>query len=279
MPDAMTVSDSPLVSELGSRSREPGWGLAWALALHLILIPALWLLGAIQAPDPAIPEDGSLADAALMVEVILVDAPSPPDPPAPDEPNEALPLPPPQSFEQDAAEEVGGEAPKEAPKEAADEVAIAPGPPIPVPARKPRRPVPKVLPASSRPVLSPPTQPLAGGEGSAADARHAPPPTAPASPGEPTQGMEEVAAGYLHTPDPEYPLQARRRRLEGTVILRVEVDEHGRPLSIMVDSGSGHAILDRAAVAGVRSWRFTPARSRGWPAASRVLVPIRFAMR
>ena len=59
--------------------------------------------------------------------------------------------------------------------------------------------------------------------------------------------------------DPTYPPASRRAGEEGTVRVRVLVDEHGRPKDVVVAQTSGHPALDEAAVAAVRKWRFVAA--------------------
>jgi len=78
---------------------------------------------------------------------------------------------------------------------------------------------------------------------------------------------------------PRYPGAARRRALEGSVLLRVRIGVDGSALSVGVLESSGHAMLDSAASDGVAAWRFTPAR-RGGIAVERDLdVPITFRLR
>ena len=78
----------------------------------------------------------------------------------------------------------------------------------------------------------------------------------------------------LRNPKPRYPEAARRRKLEGVVLLAVEVNSRGVPISIKVQTSSGHLILDEAAVNGVRKWRFRP----GGQKASTIPLPIRFSL-
>jgi protein TonB len=59
--------------------------------------------------------------------------------------------------------------------------------------------------------------------------------------------------------EPTYPPAARRAGEEGTVRLKVLVDEKGRPKDVAVATSSGFARLDEAAVAAVRKWRFVAA--------------------
>jgi protein TonB len=85
-------------------------------------------------------------------------------------------------------------------------------------------------------------------------------------------------AAYLDNPEPQYPPAARRRGIEGRVLLEVRVDPQGHPASVQVADSSGEESLDRAAVEAVRSWRFVPARNGGTPVDGRVRVPIRFRL-
>ncbi|MFW6162471.1 MAG: energy transducer TonB, partial [Planctomycetota bacterium] len=47
---------------------------------------------------------------------------------------------------------------------------------------------------------------------------------------------------------------------------------------VRVARSSGHAVLDEAAVAAVRRWRFTPARAGGAAVTAEVEIPIRFRL-
>jgi len=83
---------------------------------------------------------------------------------------------------------------------------------------------------------------------------------------------------YLRNPLPSYPRVARRRHIEGTVVLFVAVSAEGRPTQVRVESSSGFDLLDRAALDAVNRWRFEPARRNGVAAAGQVLVPVRFKL-
>lgn len=85
-------------------------------------------------------------------------------------------------------------------------------------------------------------------------------------------------AAYLHNPQPEYPLLARRRREEGLVRLRVRVSAEGRAELVEVADSSGSPRLDQAAQQAVRLWRFEPARSGDNNIADWVEVPIGFKL-
>lgn len=89
----------------------------------------------------------------------------------------------------------------------------------------------------------------------------------------------DIKAAYLDNPKPYYPESARRRGLEGVVVLLVEIDAEGRAASVEIKQGSGHAALDRAARETVQSWRFRPATRAGHAVSAQVEVPIRFGLR
>lgn len=85
-----------------------------------------------------------------------------------------------------------------------------------------------------------------------------------------------VAPRFLLRYKPRYPAEARARRLEGTVLLLVSIDVAGQVTGIGLLQSCGHQVLDRAALAAVRAWRFNPARQDGVAVAARVEVPVRF---
>jgi protein TonB len=83
---------------------------------------------------------------------------------------------------------------------------------------------------------------------------------------------------YRDNPLPVYPALARRRQWQGTVVLEVLVKADGLVAELMVEQSSGHRVLDEAALAAVRNWRFTPGRQGRQPVAMKVLVPVRFGL-
>lgn len=97
-------------------------------------------------------------------------------------------------------------------------------------------------------------------------------------PAGPTTPADYRGAGFWNPP-PAYPSVARQRRLEGQVILRVQVTPAGRAGGVSVRRSSGHAVLDRAALAAVRGWRFKPALKDGVAVRARIDVPVTFRLR
>jgi protein TonB len=79
--------------------------------------------------------------------------------------------------------------------------------------------------------------------------------------------------------EPVYPATSRRLGEQGSVTLRVFVDTSGRPQQVLVDSSSGYARLDDAAVNAVRRWRFQPATTGSGPVGAWSRVTVTFRLR
>lgn len=77
---------------------------------------------------------------------------------------------------------------------------------------------------------------------------------------------------------PIYPRLARKRGIEGRVMLQVMIDRNGRVTGQQVERSSGSELLDRAAQKAVQHWLFVPARQQGMAVASYVRVPIDFVL-
>jgi protein TonB len=85
---------------------------------------------------------------------------------------------------------------------------------------------------------------------------------------------------YASAPPPPYPPEAARRRIEGTVVLRVLVDVDGKPIEVVVHTSSGTRALDESARKFVLAkWRFRPAMQGGMAVQAYGMVPIRFTVR
>ncbi|MCX7823414.1 MAG: energy transducer TonB [Syntrophobacterales bacterium] len=95
--------------------------------------------------------------------------------------------------------------------------------------------------------------------------------------------IKEMALGGNQGPSfkdmvkPEYPEFARRLGQEGYVLLKVLVDEAGRPRRVEVIKSGGKA-FDEAAVEAIKKSSFYPAREKGVPIPCYVKIPIRFQL-
>ena len=78
---------------------------------------------------------------------------------------------------------------------------------------------------------------------------------------------------------PRYPESARRRGIEGTVLLQMRITAQGRVEDVQVVRSAGYPELDESAMEAVRRWRFEPARRNGAPVAEdAVLLPVVFQL-
>ena len=78
--------------------------------------------------------------------------------------------------------------------------------------------------------------------------------------------MSELSVGCSHRPEPNYPPASRRMGEQGTVKLRVELDETGNIGAVKVIESSGHPRLDNAGVSIIKSWKCEAATRDGQPA-------------
>lgn len=197
----------------------------------------------VESAEPPPPVEFKAPDMAAIVE------PPPPDLPPPEFPMAKPDIPAPQE-----------PPPPVVPK------------PVPKPEPKPvAKPQPK--PAEPKPVRDQATAPQTG-----------PTPVEGVPQGAPqaAAGPRTVAAsqiGYLVPPSPVYPARSRKAGEQGTVSVRVLVDPTGRPAQVVLQTSSGHAALDEAAVSAVRAAQFRPYADGGTPQAVWVIVPINFVLR
>jgi protein TonB len=80
----------------------------------------------------------------------------------------------------------------------------------------------------------------------------------------------------LHKVPPDYPDDARRRGVQGTVMTQALVGRDGKVRDVkIVKSIPG---LDEAAAQAVRQWEFKPALAKGAPVAVWVAIPVKFSL-
>ena len=98
------------------------------------------------------------------------------------------------------------------------------------------------------------------------------------------QGPIQSSFGVLGGPGvvdwkkPAYPRQAKDMHLSGLVLLRITIDQHGRPIEVEVVESAGHG-FDEAALDAARQSRFSPANQNGKPVACVALLPVRFQLK
>jgi TonB family protein len=91
-------------------------------------------------------------------------------------------------------------------------------------------------------------------------------------------GSGIVAPGLLREVKPDYTEDARRRGVEGDVVLEIVVGSDGGVGSVKVLQGLGAGLNERA-IEAVRQWRFSPARRLGTPVDVVVEVAVEFKLR
>ena len=143
---------------------------------------------------------------------------------------------------------------------------VAPPPLVKVPPA----PVPTV---ATTPTIVPPAPP-------------APPLAVPAPPAPPaiSVGSSIVQGGDLGTQmiagkPPRYPVESRRKREQGTVLLALTLGLDGAVESLSIAQSSGFARLDNAARDAVRGWRWKPVMRDGQPVRVKGVVEIPFVLR
>ncbi len=147
----------------------------------------------------------------------------------------------------------------------------APSPPLPPPLLEAMLILPEIAaePPAELPVEeTPPEPPLA--EPAPA---HPPPPPPPAAAVPVPQPQAELKPAAKPAPPEFYPHEAVRRGLEGEALVAVTLDARGRVTGARLERGSGHAILDEAAVRAARSLKSVPA------GAGETVLPVTFKLK
>lgn len=88
--------------------------------------------------------------------------------------------------------------------------------------------------------------------------------------------IEEV--DVLRPPAPRYPRAAQQARLQGKVLLWVQIDAEGRPQLVRVHQSSGHEQLDREGREAVARALFKPYRHNGRAQVATFIFPVDFVL-
>jgi len=215
----------------------------------------LLLLFGINVSKAARPLAMSNEPDNLVVDLVEASPEPPPEqPPPPDPvPEEPPPVPPPPAEPAPEPMPIAAPAPKPEPDTFPDQ------PPATLPVVKPMPPPPVAKPRNET---------------------HLPKSSATPHPAQAASARAGTNAKprYRSNPPPDYPLEARRLKQQGVVILSVAVNAAGHPISVSLSRGSGFPSLDKAALDAVSRWSFEPAQTAGMPMASHVEVPVRFSL-
>ena len=105
------------------------------------------------------------------------------------------------------------------------------------------------------------------------------PPAAAVPPTPVASAPVEASLAYRAAPL-SFPVAAVRAHMHGTVLLRVLVDEQGKPVEVVIEQSSGHPLLDHSAREQVLAgWRFQPATVDGRQVRAWARVPVSFELR
>jgi sulfatase modifying factor 1 len=104
------------------------------------------------------------------------------------------------------------------------------------------------------------------------------PPT-PAPPGTTWEGTHPGGTKpiLLRKVDPDYSAKARQAKIEGVVVLSIDIDVTGHPVNPRVVHSLGYG-LDEKAIEAVKKWKFEPARQDGKPIQLTVTVEVNFRL-
>lgn len=165
--------------------------------------------------------------------------------------------------------------------------APAPSPkPTPAPPKPVQKPIvtPKPTPApvttptpAPTAITAPAPTPTPASESSSA-ASAAPAASAPVQEGPPRPKTITSGIEYIQPPSPEYPSLSRRMGEEGKVMLRILVNEKGRPEQVEIRTSSGYTRLDEAAKRAGQAALFKPRIEDGRPVPVYAIVPIVFKL-
>jgi protein TonB len=108
-----------------------------------------------------------------------------------------------------------------------------------------------------------------------------PGPPAPAAPPAPPSTVQggDLGAQMVAGKPPRYPIESRRKREQGTVVLTLILGIDGAVESVSVSQSSGFSRLDNAARDAVKGWRWKPTIRGGQPVRVKGVVEIPFILR
>jgi protein TonB len=75
---------------------------------------------------------------------------------------------------------------------------------------------------------------------------------------------------------PEYPLEARRQKLEGWVKVEMTVLENGSVTNVKIRDAKPAGVFDQAVLKAVAQWKFRPSTVDGKPARGKAVQTLRF---
>lgn len=78
---------------------------------------------------------------------------------------------------------------------------------------------------------------------------------------------------------PAYPINLRRRGIEGKVQIKALIDKEGDVIEILIDTSSGYQSFDQNAIEAILKWKFKPAYYSNEKRLSWVFIPVVFKLK
>jgi protein TonB len=88
----------------------------------------------------------------------------------------------------------------------------------------------------------------------------------------------DEAPAVLTSMPPQYPYGAKRRHVEGEVVVRMLVNGQGDPVRLSIHKSDPPGVFDKAALSAAQRWKFRPGRYKGEAVDTWVLLPFKFEL-
>jgi protein TonB len=82
----------------------------------------------------------------------------------------------------------------------------------------------------------------------------------------------------IYKVNPAYPGQAKREGIQGTVRLRIIINEEGFVYEVK-GNAENNPVLEQAAIPAVKRWRFSPFLMKGVPVAIETTATVNFTLK
>lgn len=103
------------------------------------------------------------------------------------------------------------------------------------------------------------------------------PPSVGGSPGFLMEEVDEQPR-VVSRVSPKYPYGARKKHIEGRVVVRMLVTSEGRPMDLSIQEANPPGVFENASLEAARRWRFKPGRYEGRNVDTWVLLPFNFSL-
>jgi protein TonB len=88
----------------------------------------------------------------------------------------------------------------------------------------------------------------------------------------------DVKPKAIASAKPEYPRYAKQNRIEGSVTVSFIIDTNGYVIEPEITKSNPPNVFDKAALAAVKNWRFSPAKKGGEAVNAKININVNFAL-